>query len=246
MPNLTRRRRRGILIGHRGASAHAPESTKAAIEMAIEMKADMIELDVQLTADERLVVFHDERLERTTNGHGVLSRMPYHALARLDSGSWFASRFAGERILLASQALRLAGASCLVNLELKRTARPKTLIEHLGRCLRWTRSIRRVLASSFDPSLLARLRVARPRVARALLCRRHPARALGQAIELGCVAFHPHQSLVTSSLIAQAHAANLRVHVWTVDRVDEARRLVRMGADGVFTNVPDRLRRVWG
>ena len=67
----------------------------------------MIELDVQMTRDGRLIIFHDDRVERTTNGAGRVRRMRYAELARLDAGSWFARRFAHERILLVSQALRL-------------------------------------------------------------------------------------------------------------------------------------------
>ena len=233
-----------IIIAHRGASAHAPENTKAAIVKALAMKADMIELDVQLTRDGRLVIFHDERLERTTNAQGVLSRTRYQALARLEHGSWFAPRFSGERILLASQALRLLPPSCQVNLELKRTHRATALIQRLIQCLRWTRSLRRVLVSSFDPSLLARLHATQPRIAKALLCRQDPKQAVRQAIALGCVALHPHKSLVSPALVVQAHAAGLRVSVWLVDRLDEARRLLRMGVDGLFTNVPDRIWKV--
>lgn len=237
-------RRKVIVIAHRGACAYAPESTKAAIRQALAMKVDMIELDVQPTKDQRLVVFHDERLDRTTDGRGHLAQWRYRDLARLDCGSWFAPRFSGERILLVSQALRLIPPPCLVNLELKRPARPTMVIRRLVRCLRWTRTAHRVVVSSFDPSLLERLKAGQPHIARALLCRWDSSRALRNAIELGCAAFHPHKSLVSSALTAKAHAAGLRVHVWTVDRVEEARRFLRMGVDGLVTNVPDRIRSV--
>ena len=238
------RRRQIAIIAHRGASAEAPESTAAAIRRAVALRAEMIELDVQLTKDHRLVIFHDERLERTTNGHGNVARWHYRALARLDAGSWFAPRFAGEHILLVSHALRLIPPPCRVNLELKRTRHPTQLIRRVVQCLRWTRTESRVLVSSFDASLLAKLQAVRPQIARALLCRRAPFQALRQATTLGCVALHPHTALVSPALIAKAHAAGCRVHVWTVDRLDEAKRLLRMGVDGVFTNVPGRLRRV--
>ena len=235
-----------LIIAHRGASAHAPENTKAAILKALTMKVDGIELDVQLTRDERLVIFHDERLERTTTGHGVLSHQRYQDLTRLDSGSWFAPRFTGERILLASQALRLITPLCLANLELKPTPRAKALIRQMVRCLRWTRSLNRVLVSSFDPSLLASLKAAQPRIAVALLCRQNPKQAFRHARALGCVAIHPHTSLMNPAFIAQAHAADMRVHVWTVDRADEATQLLGMNVDGLFTNTPDRIRQAVG
>ena len=231
-----------IVIAHRGDSGRAPESTAAAIRAALAAKADMIELDVQMTPDRRLVIFHDDRLNRTTNGHGLVVHRRYQDLLRLDAGSWFGPRFAGERILLVSQALRLIRPPCRINLELKRTRRPDALIRGVVRCLRWTRTAHRVLISSCDASLLARLRARAPHVARALLCRRRPGPALRQAIRVGCVAFHPHRSLVTPALIERAHAAGLRVHVWVVDRPAVARRLLRMGVDGLFTNVPAVLR----
>jgi len=238
-------RRQGVLlIAHRGASALAPENTKSAIQLAMRLGAEMIELDVQLTHDRRLVIFHDERLERTTNGRGVLSRWRYRNLARLDSGSWFAPRFAGERILLLSKALQTIRAPHRANLELKRTSRNTALIRQMVQCLRWTRSARRVLVSSFDPALLVLLRAANPHIARALLCHRNPNEALRKTISLGCVAFHPHKSLVSRLLIDGAHAAGLRVHAWSVDRLDEASRLIRLGVDGLVTNDPAHLRAV--
>ena len=235
-------RRRVIVIAHRGASADAPESTQAAIRTAFLLGADMVELDVQLTEDQRLVIFHDDRLERTTTGTGTLSNWRYRDLARLDCGTWLAPRFAGERMLLLSQALRLVKPPHGINLELKRATHPTTVVRKVVQCLHWTRTLSRVLVSSFEVPLLAHLKVRYPRVARALLCRRRPARALRQAIALGCVALHPHRSLVSPTLIKHAHASGLRVHVWTVDRLDEARRFVQMGVDGLVTNVPGRLR----
>lgn len=236
------RQGRVLIIAHRGASAEAPENTAAAIRRALALGADMVELDVQLTKDRRLVIFHDARLERTTTGRGPLAQRTYRDIARLDCGSWFFPRFAGERILLVSQALRLIPPPRQANLELKATSRRAVFVRRLIRSLAWTRTITRVLVSSFDPWLLAQVKARQPRIATALLCHRQPDRTLRQAVRIRCAAFHPHTSLINPSLIARAHAAGLRVHAWTVDRPPEARRLVRMGVDGLFTNVPARIR----
>ena len=240
-PPMTRAGCGVLLIAHRGASAEAPESTRAAIQRAVALRADMIELDVQLTRDARLVIFHDERLERTTNGHGHLADWSYADLARLDCGAWFAPRFSGQRMMLVSHVLQETPTSTRINLELKRTARPLPLIEGFVRCLRWTRAASRVLASSFDASLLERLQRADARVAKALLCRHRPGPSLRTAVRLGCTAFHPHASLVTRRVVDDAHASGLRVHAWTVDEPQEARRLIDLGVDGLVTNRPDRL-----
>ena len=233
-------RGRVILIAHRGASAVAPESTRAAIREAARAGADMVELDVQMTRDGRLVVFHDERLERTTNGRGRVGGTRYAQLARLDAGAWFHPRFAGERILLVSQALRLAPTRMGINFELKRTPKRQALLRRLMRVVSRARLGQRLLLSSFDPRLLEPLRSTRR--LRALICRRHPERSLAQAIRLGCDAWHPFHALVTPRRIQRAHAAGLRVHAWTIDDRRRARQLVRWGVDGVFTNHPARLR----
>src|SRR5690348_4859908 len=85
-------------LAHRGASASAPENTLAAFKAAKEQGARWLEFDVMLAACGEAVIFHDETLERTTNGQGFLHDYPYHFLKTLDAGSWFGPRFAGERI----------------------------------------------------------------------------------------------------------------------------------------------------
>lgn len=233
-------RRQVVIIAHRGASAVAPESTRAAIEEAIRAGADMVELDVQLTRDGRLVVFHDDRLERTTDGMGRVVDTTYARLKQLDAGQWFDPHLAGQRILLVSEAVRLIPQRTKINLELKRTPRRQALLQRLLHLVRRERLRGRLLVSSFDPLLLGPLR--RTGMMLALICRRHPDRSLGQAIRLGCSAWHPFHTLVSSQRMVRAHRAGLKVHAWTVDDVGRARRLIHRGVDGLFTNHPARLR----
>lgn len=228
-----------LIIAHRGASAVAPESTRAAIRAAVEAGADMVELDIQMTRDGRLVIFHDERLERTTTGSGRVGAASYAELARLDAGSWFHPRFAGERIVLARQALRLAPRRIGVNLELKRTSTRRALLDRVRRLIRREPHKTRLLISSFDVGLLEPLQDVS--VALALLTHQAADASLRQAIRLGCRAWHPLHTLVTPRRIARAHAHDLRVHVWTVDDPRRARTLLRWGVDGIFTNDPGRL-----
>ncbi len=230
------------LIAHRGACAVAPESTRAALLAAVEAKADRVEFDVQMTKDNRLIIFHDDRLERTTNGHGRLSSKTYRELKQLDSGSWFGKPFSGERILLASQAFKLLPRAVAINLELKRTRKRAMLVSAVLRLLRRTPASHRVVISSFDQKLLRPL--ARSPFSYALIAYRQPLLSLRLAIRLGCQAWHPHVGIVTRKLINEAHKAGLMVRVWTVDDPRCARRLMRWGADGIFTNDPRRLRSV--
>src|SRR5215213_4700199 len=101
-------RARVQVLAHRGASAYAPENTLAAFRLAIEQRADWLELDVQQTKDGHLVVFHDLRMERTTNGSGALRDLTLDQVRQLDAGSWFGPRFAGERVPTFEEVVALA------------------------------------------------------------------------------------------------------------------------------------------
>src|SRR5699024_7462523 len=87
-----------VNIAHRGASGHAPENTIAAFDKAFEMKADYIEIDVQMTHDGELIVIHDTTVDRTTDGTGAVSDFTFEEIQQLDAGSWFSEEFAGEQI----------------------------------------------------------------------------------------------------------------------------------------------------
>ena len=96
-----------VVIGHRGAAAHAPENTLASIRSAAALGASWVEFDVKLTADGRCIVFHDDALDRTTDGRGAVSTATHDEINRLDAGAWFAPAFAGERVPSLAAALGL-------------------------------------------------------------------------------------------------------------------------------------------
>jgi len=102
-------------VAHRGASAMAPENTFAAFEAAIDARASAVEMDLRMTSDGHVVVIHDSTVDRTADGTGDVDRMSADELARLDAGSWFDPRFAGERIPLLEEVFeRLGGRVSLV------------------------------------------------------------------------------------------------------------------------------------
>ena len=89
---------RPSIFAHRGASMYAPENTLAAFNLAVSQNADAIELDAKLCADGEIVVFHDQTVERTSDGHGKILDLPYTAIKELDAGGWFDSQFQGETV----------------------------------------------------------------------------------------------------------------------------------------------------
>ena len=108
-----------LIVAHRGSSWAAPENTVAAFTQAINDRADAVELDVQLTRDGEIVVFHDRRLERTTNGKGFLREHLLKDLRRLSAGAWFSSRFSSEKIPTLKEVFELMKGTIGINIEIK-------------------------------------------------------------------------------------------------------------------------------
>jgi glycerophosphoryl diester phosphodiesterase len=227
------------VIAHRGASAYRPENTFPAYALALEQGADMIEIDLHLSRDGTVVVAHDELLA-PLGGRGEIADASLAELQTLDAGG-------GERIPTLDEVLDRFGSQIPFNLELKRAAHAdysgleaKTLDAVVQRGL-----LGRTLFSSFFDPVLERLRALSPEARIALLVsRRRPKGALVRAARLRAEAVNPERPLASRELIAQAHEAGLDVHVFTVDKEAELERLLELGVDGIFTNTPDRLRRL--
>jgi len=237
--NPTRTGRPTLVIAHRGASAHRPENTLPAYALAVEHDADMIEIDLHRTRDGVLVVTHDEELSGL-GGRGEIAEASLAEVRALDAGD-------GERIPTLDEVLDRFGERIPFNLEIKRgTAHDYAGIEEQALEAVVERGLlARTLFSSFYDPVLARLRALSPDVRIALLLsRKLPHRALERAAALGAEAINPEAVVATPALIEAAHAAGLDVHVFTVDAEAELRRFVGLGVDGLFTNHPDRLRRL--
>lgn len=225
-----------LVIAHRGASAYEPENTLRAIRRALEVGADGIEIDVYCIEDE-LIVIHDETVDRTTNGHGLIRRHTVGELRALDAGR-------GELIPFLSEALDLIDRRTLVNIELKgpNTAGPvhELLSRYISGC-GW--SAEDFLISSFDGGELCRfagLGVGKSAIPVGLLLTRAPeiGRALPAALA-GC-SLHVPLARVTESVVARAHANGQRLFVYTVNDQADMNRMARLGVDAIFTDYPDR------
>jgi len=86
------------VIGHRGAAFNAPENTLSAFEYVLQTNADMLELDVHLSSDDSLIIMHDRKVDRTTNGKGEIQNLSYDEISKLDAGAWFDKKFTGEKV----------------------------------------------------------------------------------------------------------------------------------------------------
>jgi glycerophosphoryl diester phosphodiesterase len=226
-----------LVIAHRGASAYRPENTLAAYELACAQGADMIEIDLHRTRDGAVVVTHDEDLSGL-GGRGEIADATLAEVRALDAG-------AGQRVPTLDEVLDRFGERIAFNLELKRGSRGEYpgLEGQAVEALERRSLLERTLFSSFHDGVLARLRSLSPRARIGLLLsRRFPDHAVERARALGAEALHPERSLAGPELVAEARRAGLAVNVYTVDQEEEQRRLLALGIDGIFTNVPDRLR----
>lgn len=222
-----------IIIAHRGASGLYPENTLLSFRTAIEMGAEWIELDTQLVEDE-LVVFHDERLERTTDGKGYLSQCGYSELRQLDAGR-------GEQVPTLREVLELAAGRPQVNIELKgpKTAEPvaELLLQLFGENLLGPDD---VLASSLRIDELKRFQQLMPQVRCAPVYEVLPEELERVLQEITPWSLNLSKSLITKEVIALAKQHSSKVLAWTVNDVTEAERLFRLGVDGIFTDYPER------
>lgn len=237
---------RPLVLGHRGASADAPENTLAAFRLALAQGADGVELDVWRCATGEVVVFHDEDTARLTGVPLTVPDAPLPALRALDVGAHRGARFAGERIPRLEEVLEaLPGA--IVNVELKaRRRRPDLeLAPAVARVLRGGNTAGRVVVSSFDHRLVVAFRLAAPEIPVGLLVEAEHPRPLLTALAtrlLRPAAIHPDRRLVTPARARGWIARGLAVNVWTVDDPEEARGLAALGASAIITNVPGRIR----
>ena len=224
---VTQRQTDFLIIGHRGAAGLQPENTLAAFRTGVALGVDGVELDVRCVGD-ALVAFHDEALDRTTDGHGALAQADLDTVLHLDAGH-------GEHVPTLEQVLAAVPARVLVNVELKGPGTAEPAAQRLSGLSR------RLLVSSFDHD---RLRDFRARCARTPVA---PlvgawAPALDQvAHALDAWSVNIANRLVTAARVAAIHGWGCRCLVYTVNSARRARRLRAMGVDGVFTDYPDRL-----
>ncbi|WP_242342337.1 glycerophosphodiester phosphodiesterase [Anaeromyxobacter terrae] len=241
---------RPLVLGHRGASADAPENTLAAFRLALEQGADGVELDVWRCGTGEVVVFHDEDAARLSGVRLAIPDAPFAALRALDVGVHRGERFRGERIPRLEEVLEaLPGAVVNVELKSRRRRADLGLAAAVAGVLRGARAGRRAIVSSFDHRLLVAFRVAAPEIPVGLLVEAEQPRPILTALATRLVrpaAIHPERLLVTPARARAWAARGLAVNVWTVDDPDEARRLAALGATGIITNVPGRIRAALG
>ncbi len=228
-----------LIIAHRGASSYAPENTIAAFDLALQMGASHLELDVHLTRDDHLVVIHDDTVDRTTNSTGPVAGQTLAALQTLDAGAWFGETCAGARIpTLAEVLVRYQGRAHL-HIELKgHTAHlPQRTVD----LVRAHGMAQHVTFTSFQHTHLQTMRAYAPELPTGWLVGEISDAVIAQAHALGCTQLCPRAPLVTPEIVQRLHAERFRVRAWGVANEALMRQVVEAGADGMTVNFPDKL-----
>jgi glycerophosphoryl diester phosphodiesterase len=234
---------RPFVLGHRGASHAAPQNTLAAFRKAADVGADGIELDVHLSRDGVPVVIHNNSVDSTTDGTGLVRELTLAQLKALDASAHFeppcsdAAPFTGERIPTLEEVLAEVGARVLVNIELK-AAQTVALVPAVVDLVKRMEMANRVWFSSFKPYALYRARALAPDIPCGLLYGPLNPGTLLLKPFTPHEALHPYKDMVTERGVQRAHDRGLRVFTWTLDDPDVARKLAAWGVDGIITNEP--------
>jgi glycerophosphoryl diester phosphodiesterase len=238
-------RSRPLLIGHRGASAHAPENTMRAFQLAMAQHADGIEIDVKRCASGEVVVMHDATVDRTTNATGDVSKLTLAELRAIDAGD-------GERVPTLDDVLALVAShpTFLINIEITNYTTPGDgLGPAVAECVTRSGVAERVLFSSFNHLLMRDMSRRMPDVPRALLHHTAmplPLRELWLAPLIRHEFQHPHHSMVTLDLVRAQRARGRGINAWTVNDPMDIRRMIAAGVSGIIGDSPETMRAVLG
>jgi glycerophosphoryl diester phosphodiesterase len=233
------------IIGHRGAARAAPENTLEGMREAKRQGAAWVEFDAKLTADNHVILLHDDLVDRTTNGKGAAAGMTLAEIRALDAGSWLAPAFAGVRVPTLEETVRellTLGLGC--NVEIKPCpGRERVTAEFVMRELQrlWPAHREKPLISSFAYQSLEVAHTLAPEFPRAVLVEEVPAtwQALCEGVE--AIALNPWHKTLTPEWTKAVKKAGYRVISYTVNETARARELFDWGVDAVFSDVPGQL-----
>ena len=223
------------MIGHRGAAGHAPENTLRSFHKAVELGADMVELDVHLCATGEPVVIHDDTLDRTTDGSGRVRDVSLDDLRQLDAG-------AGERVPTLVEVIDEMSGRVAINVEIKglgcvdrvneviSDAVGDGLVSHDG-----------LLVSSFHIGMLEWMRALSDDVRLGVLVGDAPSMVLEFAQRVGAYSVNPYHRRMSLEFVSSAHDLGLKVYPWTVNESGNIARAKAMGVDGIISDYPERV-----
>ncbi|MDO6451862.1 glycerophosphodiester phosphodiesterase family protein [Oceanobacillus profundus] len=235
-----------VNVAHRGASGHAPENTMAAFEKAFEMKADFIEIDVQMTRDGRLVAIHDTTVNRTTNGNGFVGDYTLEEIQQLDAGSWFGEEFAGERVPTFEEIIDEYRGKIGILIELKSPELYPGMEEKVAEALiernMHKPSNGKIIIQSFNHESVQLSKQLLPNIPHGVLAGLTWADVTDEQLaQFATYAdfFNPNMNIVTEDLVDRVHLAGMEIYAYTVRTQEQADNLFELEVDGIITDFPE-------
>ncbi|MCJ7732927.1 MAG: hypothetical protein MUP11_00120, partial [Anaerolineales bacterium] len=232
-----------VVFAHRGSSADAPENTLSAFKLAVNQGAKAIELDVQLSADQSVIVFHDSSVDRVTDGSGKIKNLSSQLLKELDAGAAFSPKFSGEKIPTLEEVFDSIDSNILINIELKNLTSPfDNLPELVTELIKKHHAENQVLISSFNPISLMKFKELNPTIP--------IGRLLHNPISIFCFSRFPGMSVnyrsihlpltsVNPTRVRAFHQLRKFVFTYTLNNAQDILHALDCGVDGFFTDKPD-------
>ena len=244
------------IIGHKGAAGYAPENTLASLQIAMDMGVDMIEIDVHMTKDGHVVVFHDEDVSRTTNGTGKIHELTLAEVKELDAGSWFSPEFAGERVPTLHEAIELVHGNADILIDIKSKGHEfydnfaeviVDIIDERQDNKEWC------IVQSYEQEYLEHA-YARDSTIQMKKLMMGEDESMLFSFYLNSKSFmtnrnkhhffetiNPHYTTLSQRRIFRLHARGYNVHTYVVNEHDDMIKMLNMAVDGIITDYPDRL-----
>ncbi len=221
-----------LRIGHRGARAYEPENTLRSFRRALELGVNAIEFDVRRTKDGELVVIHDNKVDRTTDGKGLVNELTLKEIKELNTEK-------GEKIPTLEEALDFLDRKVKLLIELKETGFEDKVLEVIK-----SKGLEdNVIIISFHEEALRRIRELSDKIETGLIYVKHK-NPIKAALSLKAQYLLPLYRFTHSTLIKKAHENGLKVIVWTINTLEEAQEYARKGVDGIASDKPDILKMV--
>lgn len=229
------------VLAHRGVSILAPENTRASFQLAIDMGVDGVEFDVQMTKDDKLVIIHDEKVDRTTNAKGYVKDFTLKEIKALDAGITFSKKYKGEKILTLKETLEIVKGCDIINIELKNgLMKYPNLEEKVISTIRSYNLEKKVILSSFNHFSIHKISKTAPDIMTGILYSDILYNPWDYAKYVGANAINPNYLSISGEIIKQSHKNGIKVNVYTVNNERDITKMIEEGVDTIITNYPER------
>ncbi|MDY0095556.1 MAG: glycerophosphodiester phosphodiesterase [Candidatus Vecturithrix sp.] len=241
MQSMSLKQKKFRVIGHRGAAGHAPENTLVSFQKALEFGVDMVELDIHMSKDGELIVMHDPRLERTTNGSGYIKDYTVKELKQFDAAQNFEA-YRGERIPTLQEVFDFAKERTTFAIEIKNCPILYPDIEKkLVRLIEQNDLVDNVIVIAFYHPSLKKIKEYNSEIITGILYAAGLVEPWAVAETVGADALHPNYVYTLADIVEAAHQRGYLVHPWTINSAEDMQRWIEYGVDGIASDFPDAL-----